>query len=405
MRELLIVVGVVLLAIGAAVLVSALIFREVRVVRRRRVERALAATVAERPTGRLSRRVRRSVLVELADLFQQDTLEQRVPDLRRTAADATADLRSRRWLRRARGLRTLQSLGLTVDELLAGLSDRDARVRAQAAVAAVGRGEPEILDGLVRQLTDPHPYVRFTALDAVSRRSVGTADALARALHDAARLTYAELSGSERAVADADSAATLAVLELARSDEPQAAPGALPRTERVATGVVAVALAGSEEGTPGQPGTLPRPLRATTTGDVGSRTLVLLLRGASTTADSTTVPAVRPFTADARPEVRAAAVNALAALGADSEDLVPLLTDPDGRVRAAAVSAVGRSENRSLAGAAAARLTDRDHGVRQAAAAALLSLGASGNLLLRAALTGPDPYAADAARSALGLPP
>jgi HEAT repeat protein len=81
------------------------------------------------------------------------------------------------------------------------------------------------------------------------------------------------------------------------------------------------------------------------------------------------------------------------------------MDDTDGRVRAAAVAAVGRSGDRSLAGRIAERLSDRDHGVRQAAAAALFQLGAGGKLVLRAALTGPDRYAADAARSALGLPP
>jgi HEAT repeat protein len=404
-RQLLVDAGVAMLVVGVGVLVVAVVFREIRVVRRGRVDRALAAVIAEQPTGRLSRRVRRSVLVELADLFQQDTLEARAPGVRLTAAEATADLRSRRWLRRARGLRTLQSLGLTVDELLTGLHDRDGRVRAQAAVAAVGRAEPEVLDALVGLLTDRQPYVRFTALDAVSRRSAGTAAAIARALDAAALLTYADLPASERAVADADAAATRAVRDLADHDEAVGAAGAPARTERVSTGVVAVALASSEATTPGQHGTLPRPLRATTVGDVASRTLVLLLRGASTTADVTTLPAVRRFVVDVRPEVRAAAVEALAALGADPEELVRLLEDEDGRVRAAAVAAVGRSGDRSLAGPVAARLTDRDHGVRQAAAAALAGLGAAGSLLLRAALTGSDPYAADAARSALGLPP
>ncbi len=43
--------------------------------------------------------------------------------------------------------------------------------------------------------------------------------------------------------------------------------------------------------------------------------------------------------------------------------------------------------------------------MRQAAAAALALLGPGGALVLRAALRGADPYAADAARGALGLPP
>ena len=403
MRQLLIFVAVAMLVIGMTLLVTTLVVREVRVVRRRRIDGALTAAVAGRPPGRLSKRVRRSVLVELADRFQQETLEQRTPDLRRTLAEATADLLSRRWLRRARGLRTLQSTGLTVDELLAALSDRDGRVRAQAAVAAVGRAEPEVLDALVVRLTDPHPYVRFTALDAVTRRSAGTAEALARALDATPLLGYADLPDSERAVADADARAATAVRALAEHDDVH--DGALPRTERVATGVVAVALSRSEEQTPGRHGTLPRPLRATTVGDVASRTLVLLLRGASTTADTTTLPAVRRFRDDTRPAVRAAAVEALAALGADPAELLGSLDDGDGRVRAAAVAALGRSGDKSLAGAAAARLSDRDHGVRQAAALTLTAMGAGGTLLQRAALTGPDPYAADAARSALGLPP
>ena len=404
MRALLILTGLGMLGFGVLVLVLALTIREARVQRRAHLEDALRDVVEGRPARRPPPRVRRGVVLELADRFAQDTLEGSAPHVGEVAAAATSDLNSIRWLRRARGLRTLQSLGLTVDELVGALGDRDRRVRAQAATAAVGRGEPEVVDALVRLLQDPDPYVRFTALDGVSRRSAGTAEAVARALDGAALLTYDELPPAERAIADADLEAARAVRELATQSQP-ADPTGAPRTERVATGVVAVAMRGSEDATPGAAGTLPRPLRATTVAATSTRTLLLLLRGASATTDASTIAPVRRFVGDARPEVRAAALEALAALGADPQGLLTALQDVDGRVRSAAVTALGRSGNRALAGPAAARLTDRDYGVRQAAAAALVGFGPAGLLLLRAAIAGPDRYAADAARSALGLPP
>lgn len=406
MRELLELSGLVLLVLGAATVLVALGTREVRVARQRRTRAALAAVAAARPPGRLSKRVRRAVLLELAELFTQDTLEQQAPGHRATAVEATQDLRARRWTRRSRGLRTLQSLGLTTRELVRGLRDPHPRVRAQAATAAVDRDEPEVLEALVDLLQDEDAYVRFTALDAVTRRSTGTAEALAVALDRTPLLDREHLPELERAVADADARAAEAVRDLARPDPDEVvAPGDVPRTERVASGVVAVALRGTEDDTPGRPGTLPRPLRATTFPSTATRTLVLLLTGASTTTDPGSIPSVARFTGDARPEVRSAALGALAALGADRDLLLPGLQDPDGRVRAAAVTALARSGDRTLAGLLAAQLADRDHGVRQAAAAALTGLGAAGRLLLQDAVSGPDRYAADAARSALGLPP
>ena len=138
---------------------------------------------------------------------------------------------------------------------------------------------------------------------------------------------------------------------------------------------------------------------------MGTSRLLLLLQAATASAEPALAPAVRPFAGDARALVRAAAVAALAALGGHGTDLLLPLEDPDGRVRAAAATAVGRTGDRALAGRLAARLRDRDHAVRQAAATSLAVLGPGGALVLRAALRDPDPYAADAARSALGLPP
>ena len=98
-------------------------------------------------------------------------------------------------------------------------------------------------------------------------------------------------------------------------------------------------------------------------------------------------------------------MRTLAVLGERVEAFVPALSDPDGRVRAEAVAALGRLGARSLAGRVAAALSDRDHGVRAAAAAALTRLDGAGRLLLLHAMRGPDRFAADAARVALGLPP
>lgn len=360
-------------AVGAVLaLLAALVCRELRVHRRDAVDRALQAAST---TGRRARRrarllppgVRREVLLELADRVSSDTLRAQAPAVRRTLAAASADLTSRRWTRRCRGLRTLSTVGLPVEVLLPALADRSPHVRALACAAAGDRTEPELLTALVQLLSDPHPLVRFSALDAVGRRGSAAVGALGRALEDGP-------------------------LRLA---EPEGTPDG-PAVE-LAVAVPATA--------PGDAGTRPRPLAPSGRTDVETRRLLLLLRAATASAEPGLAPAVRPFAGDDRGAVRAAAVQALAAVGGHGADLLLPLEDPDGRVRAAAATAVGRTGERALAGRLAARLRDRDHAVRQAAAGALAVLGPGGALVLRAALRDPDPYAADAARGALGLPP
>jgi len=137
-----------------------------------------------------------------------------------------------------------------------------------------------------------------------------------------------------------------------------------------------------------------------------TRTLLLLLRAAAAAAESSLAAATARFLVDSRPEIRAETVRTLAVLGVESERLLGLLDDADGRVRAEAAGALGRLRAVHYAGRLAGALSDRDYAVRQAAAASLAQLGAAGRLLLaRAVQVGGDAYAADAARAALGLPP
>ena len=398
MRLLLLLVGL-LLTVGAGVaLLAALVSRELRVRRRAAVDAALAAASttgrsARRRSRRLSGDVRRAVLLELADRVSSETLRAQAPGVRRTLSEAEGDLRSRRWVRRCRGLRTLMTLGLPVPPLLRLLADRHPRVRALACAAAADRDEPELLYALVRLLSDPHPLVRFSALDAVGRRGSAVVAALGRALDDSPLLRVEELEGPERGE---------------RDDRRRAGPGQHRarrwplRDRRRRRPAVQPAVPGAA---PGVAGTLPRPLAPSSRADLPTSRLLLLLQAASASAEPGLAAAVRPFAGDARALVRAAAVAAMAALGGHGSDLLLPLEDPDGRVRAAAAAAVGRTGDRALAGRLAARLRDRDHAVRQAAAASLAVLGPGGALVLRAALRDPDPYAADAARSALGLPP
>ncbi|MDP9436544.1 MAG: HEAT repeat domain-containing protein, partial [Actinomycetota bacterium] len=170
MRLLLLWAGVGMTTTALLLLVVAVVSRDVRVRRRATVVRALEVVVGGGHPGPLSGRVGRAVVLEVADRIGADSLAPVADLVRSTAADATSDLTSRRWVRRAKGLRTLMPLGLTVEELLAGLADRAPGVRAQAATAAAGRTEPEVIDALVRMLDDPAPYVRFQALDAVAHR-------------------------------------------------------------------------------------------------------------------------------------------------------------------------------------------------------------------------------------------
>jgi hypothetical protein len=295
-------------------------------------------------------------------------LRAEVPWTRRVAGAASRDLQRRSWVKRARGLRTLQALGVGNDQLLRLLADRDARVRALAATVASGYRHPALLRALVAMLEDAAPYVRYAALDALGRRSADSSPAVEQAL-----LAIPVLSS--------------------RGFELAAANGAVP-----------VALPAG--GAPGLATTLPRPLRPMAVLPVETRTLLLLLRAASATEVSDLVSAVGRFLRDDRPEVRAETVRTLAVLGVEPERLLDLLDDPDGRVRAQAAWALGRVRAGRLAGDLAVALSDRDYAVRQAAASSLSQLGAAGRLLLvRTVQGGGDPFAADAARAVLELPP
>ena len=355
-----------MLLVSVLVFTSTFIVASGRVRRRSQVKEAVDAILVGSLPARISDRTRRGVLMELSERFVEATMPVLAPSARRVIGRGRRDLSSRRWLIRARGLRTLLPFGLTVDELLAGLNDPHPRVRAQAASVATGHTEPAILEALVARLSDPEPFVRFPALDALTRRGGGSAAPIVAAL-DSVELAPASRSSVPNPV----------VSDIEGADDV------------------------------GRPGTSSRPMRPSVR-DVGvtdESTLLLLLRGAAASADGALVPSVRRFVEDSRPEIRSAGVTALIAVGGDPNDLLPALEDRDGRVRAAAAAAIGRSGDRSMAGYLRPAMADRDHGVRQAAAAALATLGPAGALVLRAALTGSDAFAADAAGTALGLPP
>lgn len=374
MQAILLRASTVMLALAVVALLTCVAVRDSRTRRRRAIVTLLAAGPdGTRPRPR-SARVRRSIVLELADRLRGASLQQEAPWVADVLSQASRDLRSRRWVRRARGLRTLHPLGIGDAVVRDALVDPDRRVRALAAGLASGRSDPRLLARLVRLLEDPTPTVRHAALDALTRRGPAGAQALRTALAATDVLPRGQLEDH---------------------DGPGGTGAPTPGT--VLVGVPAHA-AGSD-------GTLPRPLRATALPSDRTRTLLLVLRACAAAAEETLLPATRRFLDDARPEVRAAAVHTLAALGEHAALLLALVDDPDGRVRAEAVSAVGRLGARSLAGRVAVALSDRDHGVRTAAARALARLDAAGRLLLQTAVRGRDPYAADAARYALDLPP
>lgn len=360
MRTALLVAATTLVVLGFGALLAAEAAAWVRARRRREVQAALAALATRPPSAR----ARRAVVLELADRLDGQALRATVPYLDEVLGEAERDVTSRRWVRRARGARTLATTHLDGARLLALLTDRDARVRALAASVAVGSVDARVCAAAVDLLDDEADYVRFAALDGLSRRGAGSGDALATALR-ATPVALADDTADARAVT--------------------------------------ITLPGPD--TPGRSGTSPRPLRSSLYTARDTRRLLLLLRAATASADPTLTEPCRAFLTDARPDVRAAAVTACAALGTGVRDLAPLLDDVDGRVRTAAAQAWGRLGATSAAALLAPALGDRDHGVRQAAAASLHELGPAGRLLLAAATRGEDPYAADAARLALGLAP
>ncbi len=399
MRELLLRAAGSMTALAALTLLGCVLVRESRVARRRTIEVLLADTSGGPRARPRSRRTRRALVLELADRLHGTSLTEQVPWVAEVRRQAVLDLTSRRWVRRARGLRTLHPLGLDDAVLRGALGDRDPRVRALAAGLARGRTEPQLLARLVTLLDDPTPVVRHATLDALTRRGPGSAQALHEALLAAVVLTAQDLSGRDSRAAQHDLVAALAAQTVGVREA--SAPGPA-HTETVAPGLVVVSV---PSGRAGSAGTLPRPLRSSAVPADGTRTLLLVLQACGASADEELLGPTRRFLIDARPEVRAAAVRTLASLGESADALVPALSDVDGRVRTEAVAALGRLGARSLAGRLAHALSDRDHAVRGAAAGALVRLDGAGRLLLQRAMRGTDRFAADAARVALGLPP
>lgn len=81
------------------------------------------------------------------------------------------------------------------------------------------------------------------------------------------------------------------------------------------------------------------------------------------------------------------------------------LADESADIRVAAADGLRRAQAKAAAGVLAERLRDPAWEVRRAAGQALVSLGAVGLALLRAAVRSDDRYAVDMARTMLNLPP
>ena len=398
MRDLLLLAALVMATTAAMALATSLLVATVRVRRAGRVAELVAAgRLGDRPR---SGWVRREVLLEYAERLTAASLRSAVPWSTESAAHAARDLRRRSWSRRARGLRTLQPLGVTDEQVTAALRDRHASVRSLAATAATGHTETAVRRALVRLLDDRAPYVRYSALDALTRRAAANVDSLQEALAATPVLESVGLDEVDRLLASADRRAMDESWRLAGTAAPDGADTAAA-TSAVGSGVVSVVLRRAPRS--GRLGTTPRPLRATTVRSRSTRTILLLLQAAAPSADTALVPAVFRFRADARPEVRAAAVRTLAALGVEPEQLLCQLDDPDGRVRTAAAAAMGQLGAREMSSRLVVALSDRDHGVRQSAAHALGCLGPPGRLLLEDTARGDDEYAADAARAVLRI--
>lgn len=129
----------------------------------------------------------------------------------------------------------------------------------------------------------------------------------------------------------------------------------------------------------------------------------LLLVGARL-AEPILLPAGLSYATHHDAAVRAAAAALLGAIGG-SEAVTMLarqLNDPAPAVRQAASRGLGELAYWPSAVALLPLLGDPTFPVRRETAAALTAMGASGQAVLRSALTGPDRFAADIARQALG---
>jgi HEAT repeat protein len=127
--------------------------------------------------------------------------------------------------------------------------------------------------------------------------------------------------------------------------------------------------------------------------------LVALLDVATERPDSRYRIAAWSLAADARPAVRAGAVQLLGALAGDDAVAVieQRLVDPDAAVRQAAATALGRLGHWPAASAVAQLLRDPVWDARVAAGEALTRLGAPGALMLQRYRRDSDPFAADMA--------
>ena len=112
------------------------------------------------------------------------------------------------------------------------------------------------------------------------------------------------------------------------------------------------------------------------------------------------------FSADADPELRSLAARLLGAIGGEAAGtrLVELLDDENPEVKSAAAAALGRMRHWPAASKLASLLGNSSWPVRHSAGMALRAIGGPGALLLRRAMGGDDPYAADMAELVAGLP-
>lgn len=394
---------------AAASLLSALVLVLLVVVaeRRRRKRARVRSLLASLESGLVpqppSRAAARSIVLELADRLDRDTLRLHLPWCDAVEADARSDLRSSRWVRRTRGLRMLSVLGLSQEVLLPALADPHPRVRAAAACSALCCPTPAVCDDLVTLLSDPSPVVRFAALDTLSRLGEAMLPSLRDHLFAQRPLDLPPPGLDSHPGVPPSPGYAPSRLGPSPLDPPRGAA----ETWLVAPGTRAVLLPGAESS--GLTHTLPRLLRTSRLPDDATRTVLLLLTAAGFAArpDETLLDLVAGLGADARPQVRAEALRATRMLLGSSpppprsrERVLSGLSDVDGAVRAAALGAAECLGPLALAPAALA-LSDRDHAVRAAAARLLASGGALGRLHLEAALDGSDRFAAAAARTAL----
>lgn len=137
-------------------------------------------------------------------------------------------------------------------------------------------------------------------------------------------------------------------------------------------------------------------------GAPASKMVVLAARLLGLIGDPSAEPVLIDLLSSHNPEWRISAASALEHVGSEAavEPLRLAIHDDDWRVRARAVVALGALAEPTVVGEVAQLLTDSQWWVRQNAANALTRLP-NGRAHLERAVTGADPYAADAALTAL----